>query len=764
MDENTRISLLGKLANKEEIQKLLKSRQVESELLSVKPIQKDYYLSEGWALDKEFKTSVRMTKKKSHDVAFEDEVWSLMAKMGYIFLNRDRNFTLPYDKTDISLTKQIDVFAKDDETILIVECKSSSYFNKRGDFKKELESYTGIIEGLRKTIQGLFPESKCRFKFVLATRNLSISDEDFQRLKNLGGVLLTEENIDYFTKLYGQLGIASRYQFLGYVFEGLEIPEIDNKVPAVRGKMGGYTYYSFSIEPEKILKISYVLHRNKAHMNMMPTYQRVIKKSRLKSVEDFINNGGYFPNSIVLSIDAKNCQFDQASLQNCNTISDLGILHLPRRYKSAYVIDGQHRLYGYSNSEYKNKNTIPVVAFVNLNRDEQIKLFMQINENQKSVSKNLRETLNADLKWTSENYDEQIEALCSRIAIELGENRNSALYNKVAIGEDSRIITPNNIKLALKKGKLLGKVSKKKIEELGLIYNGDLEDTYNKLKELMIKCFEYLSKNLSKEWDEKDSLILSNNGTYGFILLISDILVHLKEKYRVEINKSSVSTVVLDIYNYIDPLIDFIKDISSEERESLRKSYGAGGANKFWRLFQNIVKQTHSSFNPEGLDDYLKKQERRNNDRAFAIIREIETFFNLDFKSRLEEKFEKMWYKKGVPPQIWEDAVALSTRKNREIENEEDEVSPWDCINIIAYRAIAIKNWQDIFEKEYTKPGEEKISGGKEEKTKWMVKLEHLRNQNVHSYYVTEEELDFLEELFDWLIKKELRNKFQKEL
>jgi DNA sulfur modification protein DndB len=122
-----------------------------------------------------------------------------------------------------------------------------------------------------------------------------------------------------------------------------------------------------------------------------------------------------------------------------------------------------------------------------------------------------------------------------------------------------------------------------------------------------------------------------------------------------------------------------------------------------------------------------------------------------------------MWLKKGVPPQIADEASALATKKNREIENEEDEVSTWDCINIIAYRVIALKNWQDIFEKNYTRPGEEKISGGKEEKTKWMVKLERLRNQNVHEYYVTEDELNFLEELNDWLIKKVVRNKFQVE-
>jgi DNA sulfur modification protein DndB len=115
-----------------------------------------------------------------------------------------------------------------------------------------------------------------------------------------------------------------------------------------------------------------------------------------------------------------------------------------------------------------------------------------------------------------------------------------------------------------------------------------------------------------------------------------------------------------------------------------------------------------------------------------------------------------------VPPKIADKAIVDALTKNRSLEDDEEEVEHWDCLTIIAYREIALKNWQTIFEKEYTKPGEEKISGGKEEKTKWMVKLEHLRNQNVHSYYVKEEELSFLEELNDWLIKKELKNKFQK--
>lgn len=35
----------------------------------------------------------------------------------------------------------------------------------------------------------------------------------------------------------------------------------------------------------------------------MPTYQRIIKKQRLKEIRKFIDNKGFFPNSLIISID-----------------------------------------------------------------------------------------------------------------------------------------------------------------------------------------------------------------------------------------------------------------------------------------------------------------------------------------------------------------------------------------------------------------------------------------------------------------------------
>lgn len=83
----------------------------------------------------------------------------------------------------------------------------------------------------------------------------------------------------------------------------------------------------------------------------------------------------------------KKLRFDLATPQVENAISRIGILYLPQLYRSAYIIDGQHRLYGYADSKHTEDNTVPVVAFVNLDKDKQVELFMEINENQKAVSR-----------------------------------------------------------------------------------------------------------------------------------------------------------------------------------------------------------------------------------------------------------------------------------------------------------------------------------------------------------------------------------------
>lgn len=768
MTEEQRKEFMEGLVSSKSLKNAISVRQKPYLYESIPPELVERYITEGWEVAKQYKTKVRMRKPKSIDLAFEDEVWATFARLGFLYLNKNRNFEIPYSD-DLALTQQIDVFAADNEAILLIECKATVGEPKKGNFKVDIEAIGGKKEGILKCLRKIFPDSKHKVRFIFATRNYFLSAPDKERLENFGILHFDEETIKYYQDLTRHLGLSARFQLLGNLFEGQTIPELDNKIPAIQGKMGGHTYYSFSIEPEKLLKIGYILHRNKANKKLMPTYQRLIKRARLKAVQEFVEDGGFFPNSIVIDIDTNNkkLQFDPASPQLDKVISRIGILHLPKHYRSAFIIDGQHRLYGYANSEYQSKNTIPVVAFVNLQRQDQVRLFMQINENQKAVPKNLRNTLNSDLLWNAENRTDQVKALKLQIAQDLGEEKASPLFDRVVVGEDpktaSRCITIDTIKVGFDRSNFFGIFAKNCIKQDGTFYKGNNDDTYAALFPYLLGCFSYIKENIPEEWakgEANEGFLAINAGIESLIRIFSDIIDYLTIEGTVNPKSDNTDRLIDETVYYLDPLVDHLRQLKSDEKQDMRKSYGTGGRGRYWRTLQRAINASRPEFNPEGLADYWKDEAKKFNEDSFKIIRDLETFMKEDFRKGLHEHHGDNWFKKGVPKGVYDKANKTAADKNYEVKNKKDEVEPWDCLNIIDYREIATygKNWSELFEKLYTKPGEEKISGGKEAKTVWMQKLERIRNQNFHSYSVKEDEYEFLCELHEWLIEKRIEN------
>lgn len=771
MTDEQRTQFLERLVSSKNLRSSISNRKKSFINESILPELVDRYKLDGWEVEREFSTKVRMRRQKPFDMAFEDEVWTTIASLGFLFMNKDRYLKMPYS-SDFNLTQQIDVFAADDETILFIECKACDGEPKKGNFKEVIEAIGGKKAGILDNIRKIFPESKHKVKFILATKNYFLSENDLERLRNFGILHFEEETIQYYDDLTKHLGLSARFQLLGNLFEGQEIPEIQNKIPAIEGKMGGHVYYSFSIEPEKLLKIGYVLHRNKANKKLMPTYQRLIKRARLNSVQEFVEEGGFFPNSIIVNIetDGKKPRFERANTQVEDAISRVGVLYLPKKYRSAFIIDGQHRLYGYANSEYKNSNSIPVVAFVNLDRKEQVKLFMQINENQKAVPKNLRNTLNSDLLWNSANLNDQIKALKLSIAQELGEEKSSPFYDRIIIGENpktaTRCITIDTIRIGLDRSNFLGQFSKCSIKEDGTFYKGNNDDTFDCLFPFLKDCFNYIKSNLPNEWakgENEDGFLSINAGIENLIRIFSDIIDHLKKNERINPKSDKTDNLILEISYYLDPLIEYFKNLSNDQKIELRKSYGTGGRARYWRTLQKAIKQVRPEFNPKGLDKYWNDEAKAFNEESFKMIRDLETFLKIDFKKCLIAQYGENWFKAGIPKTVYDEAIKRAADKNYEATSKSEEVDPWDCLNIIDYRKIATygRNWSEIFEKNYTKPGEEKISGGKEAKTSWMQKLERIRNQNFHSYSVKEEEYEFLCELNEWIIDKRVENEIE---
>ncbi|RNL55602.1 DGQHR domain-containing protein [Pedobacter jejuensis] len=742
----------------------LRRRQDDYEKISVPHDQFIKYNKLGWDTDKAYKTRIRLRKVKDPEIAFEDGIWALFAKLGFSSLNKDRDLSIPHND-NFTAGQEVNILAIDDECILLVQSRCCTGDPQQGDFKATIQDIGGKKDGIIKTLKQLYPNSKHKIKFILATKNYYLPEQDTQLLANYDILHFDEETLEYYQDLSKYLGLAARYQLLGNIFSGQTIPELENKIPAIQGKMGGHTYYSFSVEPERLLKIAYVLHRNKANKKLMPTYQRLIKKSRLTAIQQFIENIGFFPNSLVINVETeKSLHFERANTQVESSISKIGILHLPKTYRSAYIIDSQHRLYGYANSDYRQTNSIPVVAFVNLNRTEQVRLFMQINENQKAVPKNLRNTLNADLLWNSSDLEERIKAIKLQVAQDLGEDIDSPLYDKIIIGENpktsSRCITIDSVKTALDRSNFFGVINKNTIRKEGSFFIGDSEATYWKLLPFLKEAFRYFKDNLKNEWkagENNEGILSINAGIISLIRIFSDVIDHLIAELKINPKTEPNEKVLEECKPYFIPLLDYYNNLSTEERLDLRKSYGDAGRAKYWRKLQQVISKAKNNFNPDGLSKYWEDEAKQYNEDSFKMIRDIETHLKSDFKQSLEDYYSANWFKKGVPPQVQDAAVLLANQKNRELDDNEQEIDQWDCMTIIDYRRIAtyLSNWKDVFDKKYTKPGEEKMPGGKDEKTKWMQKLERIRNQNVHSYSVKKDEFEFLCEIHEWLIETE---------
>lgn len=718
---------------------------------------------EGWEYVKDYADSkfVKVRKEKPFYERFEDQIWLLFFQMGFMHLNRDANFKMNYDFNNPDFTQQIDVFAADDETILIVECKSSEDLNEV-QFKKDIEKLHGQMEGLRKCALKQYPGRKV--KFIWATHNCIMSAKDIKRLQEWDIIFFSDSTIQYYSELVKHLGTCSRYQLLGNLLANTEIKKMQNKVLAIKGKMGGHEYYEFSIEPEKLLKIGYVLHRNEANKNMMPTYQRIIKRKRLKEVQSFINDGGYFPNSIIISIDSggRKLQFDESPTKLDDSISKIGVLHLPKRYHSAYIIDGQHRLYGYSDSEYANTNSIPIVAFVDLDRSEQLKLFMDINENQKSVSKTLRITLNSDMLWDSPNQNERRDAIRSKIAQMCGEEQSSPLLGRVVIGEDEKnnikCITIQAIQLALQKCSFFSTFAKNNtIATNGSFDVGDNQATIDRFYPFLEGCFKTVKNECETEWSLGEQGILTiNRGIQGIIRIINDVVNLLIAQNKLFPLTQDIDDIINEVEYYMSPLLNHINKLTEEQRIELKSFYGGGAENKYLHYFQKVIHDSLTDFNPEGLEEYIENTTKEYNATSKEYIYAIEEKLKDVIAESLQEYYGDKWLIKGLPKTTYKEAEKAASDKNYELlsNDEESDIEPWDCISLSDCKDIVVysRNWSEIFESIITRP-EDLILSTKEQKTEWINTISKEQNKlSKSTYSVPKSSFELISNIYAWLV------------
>ena len=238
-----------------------KRRKPNKEISVAKSSTGDY-LRDGWTIERELKTKNRIRKPWTHDERLENRVWHLFYLLGYPEISGGRNFQITIKRRGAdTYTKQIDVLAKDEETVVVAECKSSERTARRS-LQKDIGEFADLKGPISAAIRKHYgPDFKPKIIWMFFTNNIIWSQPDRQRAQGANVRIVNERDLAYYVQIADHLRSAARFQFLAEFLGNQKIPEMEDVcVPAVRGKIGGRTFFSFVSTPRQMLKISFVNH------------------------------------------------------------------------------------------------------------------------------------------------------------------------------------------------------------------------------------------------------------------------------------------------------------------------------------------------------------------------------------------------------------------------------------------------------------------------------------------------------------------------
>lgn len=711
---------------------------------SFHPADLQKYEAEGWELERESKTRVRMKRRKGHDRELEDQAWCLFYRMGYPEVNGE-NFKMTFSRADGSIgTKQIDVFAKDSETVIVVECKSRETRGRRA-LQKDLHETDSLQRFLANSIRKHYGQAfKPKIIWIYITRNIIWSDPDLERAAASGIRVITENEMQYFDSFIRHMGPAGRYQFLAEFLEKQEIPGLSNiKVPAIRGKLGGNLFFSFVTTPRTLLKIAFVNHQALNHPDGRPAYQRMITPSRIREIEAFIKGGGFFPTNILINF-TKECRFDLLpNKENSDSSIKFGTLYLPNTYKSAWIIDGQHRLYGYSHldDEWLDQN-LAIIAFQEMDTKDEADLFVTINQKQKSVQRSVIVSLQSDLKWGSSDPKERISALASATVKTLNSDPTSPFFQRfalqgVATKENQSLTFPEFVN-GLARSELIGRAIHKTQLAPGPLSAATDEQTVARAKRVLNGYFTKIRDANPERWERgRESHICVNPGIRAHLLLAADLFDYIAMKKGIDVHVADEGTLLGHMGKVIQPLLNYITNASDEDvTERFSRRFGEGGVIDY---FDNLCAIIRSQVTDFGSAEFVERLAKKNDERITQTHQEV-IKLNQDISdyviAKLKEKYgtgedesgEKAWWEVGIESQ-----KAKENAYKRYLEGLKDKKLPKEAyLDALDYRDIVKQksNWP-MFEPVFNipLPGEK----GKTYYLDWMERFNRIRRIPAHS-------------------------------
>lgn len=495
--------------------------------------------------------------KKIISKILEDSDFDLVDTEVNIDIDEDGKTEFSIDACGIT-KKTLFVFqCKDREKITDIkkELNSTKQYIKKVLEKKfnVLESDTGnISNNVLKTISDI----KCCYAF---TDKLSNKD--------------TAKNVTTAKFIFWDHKAVKYYERVSQILKGITKNEIlkefgikmtsktDYHESAVEIKQENNKMYLLGIHPGLLLKIAYVYRRTG---NKPGAYQRIITKDRIQSISNFFNNSKnlMLPNPVIIVFDEDDDIQKKIKYRNNE-------LYFPTSYCSAWIIDGQHRIYGFKDHpKYKdwipNEDEdfkIPVVVFMEMSKIEQNKTFLNINYYQKRIDA----VLFNDLSTIIQDLTHEI-TWPSLLVSEL--NKIEPWKNRIKISEldPKKPITISGFAKTKLLSKLLGYSKKTNL------YSGNLfkiapfdpkkafsseenKKAFSKQLGILSRFFSIIRNQVKDDEEEKDQWL--NNKKFGLtkftvvnaLLLILDSLLEKDPKLSMDLDKWLTCINVIDYRN-----------------------------------------------------------------------------------------------------------------------------------------------------------------------------------------------------------------------
>ncbi len=139
---------------------------------------------------------------------------------------------------------------------------------------------------------------------------------------------------------------------------------------------GDHRFYSLAMPSDVLATTCFVEPRNESPIE---GFQRVLDGKRARDIANYIDSGfGTIPTTIILSAQT------EAEIAYRRTTRTLSFKKTPKAF---LILDGQHRVFGFSLAETKIR--VPVCIYTGLNRTQESRLFVDINTKQRPVPNEL---------------------------------------------------------------------------------------------------------------------------------------------------------------------------------------------------------------------------------------------------------------------------------------------------------------------------------------------------------------------------------------